>query len=377
MKRKIVAIIVIAGLIAAGAALVIIKKKALANLPKPAAQIPAVATAPAVEGQLDVTSRQLGEIQPYLQSDLASRITGNILSISKREGDRVAKGEVVATIDDRELLRKLEASSAEVLATRERFTGAQSLYETQRSVTERDEKLYAAGAISKEALERSRSALASAKAAANAYRSSINGLEQNAEVAKLQVEYAGISAPFDGIVTRRWVEPGDLAAPGKPILTIQKAGPVKVIVQIPQEMIGQARPGTKIVLYNAAETMNAAVTKVYPALGRNLLGSAEIVLPKSPFGLPPGSTVAVDVVTSTVKGVIVPENAVVRTDKGAFLYLVNDGTVHIRPIEVLGTGKGNVVVKGNVAAGSRVAVAQENKLLALSDGMRVTAGGGQ
>ena len=80
------------------------------------------------------------------------------------------------------------------------------------------------------------------------------------------------------------------------------------------------------------------ITRVYPALGKNLLGSIEAVLPKSPFGLPTGSTVTVDIVMSTVTGIIVPENALVRTDKGAFLYLVKDGVIHIRQVDVLGSG---------------------------------------
>ena len=375
--KKIILAVVIMALITGGVFVIIDKQKNLSTLPKPSSQPPAVETAIAAAGSIDVKSRQIGEVQAYVQADVAPRIMGYILSITKREGDPVTKGEIVCTVDDRELSKRAESSQAEVLATKQRLAGARSVYETQRSVTERDEKLYAAGAISKEALERSRSSLDSAKAAMDAYEESIHGLERNMEAARLQVGYSRIEAPFSGIVTKQWADPGDLAIPGKTILTIQQPSPVKVVVQVPQELIGRIRPGSKMLFNNGSNTLQVSVTRVYPVLGKNLLGSVEAVLPKSPFGLPAGSTVAVDIVTVTAAGVIVPESAVFRTEKGAFIYPINDGTIHMRQVEVLGLGDGKAVVKGDVAPGTQVAVAQENKLLTLEEGMKITTAGGK
>lgn len=371
MKKKVIFAIVIIALIAGGVTLVINKQKALARVPKPSPQQPAIQTAIATEGTIEVTSRQLGEIQPYVQADLAPRITGYILSISKREGDIVTKGGIVCVLDDRELERKAESGQAEVLATKQRLAGARSVFETQRSVTERDETLYRAGAISKEALDRSRSALDSAKSSVDAYEETIRGLERNAEAARLQVEYARIAAPFSGVVTKRSADPGDLAVPGKAILTIQQPSPVKLVVQVPQELIGRMKAGSRLLLHKGSSTLQVSVTKVYPALGKNLLGSIEAVLPESPFGLPAGSTVEVDMVTATARGVIVPENAIFQTDKGTFVYVVNDGALHARQVELIAVDKGKAAVKGEITSGAQVAVAQENKLLSLADGMKI------
>jgi RND family efflux transporter MFP subunit len=375
MKKKAILAIVIIALLAGGVALVIKKQKALASLPKPSPQPPAIQTAIAAEGTIEVTSRQLGEIQPYVQADLAPRITGYILSISKREGDTVTKGEIVCVLDDRELERKAESGQAEVLATKQRLAGARSVYETQRSATERDETLYGAGAISKEALERSRSALDSAKSSVDAYEEIIHGLERNVEAARLQAGYARIAAPFSGVVTKRSADPGDLAVPGKTILTIQQPSPVKLVVQVPQELIGTMRPGSKLLLNKGLSTLQVSVTKVYPALGKNLLGSIEAVLPESPFGLPAGSTVEVDMMTAAATGVIVPENAIFHTDKGTFVYMVNGGILHARQVELVAMGKGKAAVRGDIASEAQVAVAQENKLLTLADGMKIVVAG--
>lgn len=375
MKKKAILTTVMIALIAGGVALLINKQNALTRLPKPSAPQPAIQTDTASEGTIEVTSRQLGEIQPYLKAGLAPRITGSILSISKREGDIVTKGEIVCVLDDRELERKAQSGRAEVLAAKQRLAGARSVYETQRSVTQRDETLYRAGAISKEALERSRSALEIAKSSVDAYEETIRGLERNVDAARLQVGYARIAAPFSGVVTKRSADPGDLAVPGKAILTIQQPSPVKLVVQVPQELIGRMRAGSRLLLHKGSSTLRVSVTKVYPALGKNLLGSIEAVLPESPFGLPAGSTVEVDMVTATATGVIVPENAVFHTDKGTFAYVVNGGALHARRVELVAVENGKAAVRGNITPGAKVAVAQENKLLTLADGMKIIEAG--
>jgi copper homeostasis protein CutC len=80
---------------------------------------------------------------------------------------------------------------------------------------------------------------------------------------------------------------------------------------------------------------------------------------------------------ATVTGSIVPENALVRSEKGAFVYLVENGAVRTRPVELLGSAGGKAAVRGDLPAGAVVAVGQENRLLTLSDGMQVTAAGGK
>jgi RND family efflux transporter MFP subunit len=377
MKKAIILAFVAIILIVAGIEVVNRKREVIATLPKPEGQPQAVETATAVEGTLEMTSHQLGMLQAFTQADLAPRITGYILFITKREGDAVAEGEVVCVVDDRELADRAAAAQAEVLATRERLAGAKSVYQTQRSIYDRDKKLFTVGAISQEALERSRATLDSAKAAVGAYEESIKGLERTSAAARLQTSYAQVVAPLSGVVTKRWAEPGDLAVPGKPVLSIERASPVRVVVQVPQEEMLQARKGMKVYLTNGAARLPASVSAIYPALGRNLFGSLEIVLPRPPFGLPTGSSVGVDVVTASVHGTLVPENALAHTEQGTFAYLVQDGTVRIRQVRVLGSAGGKVAVAGPIPPGAAVVVAQENRLLLLSDGMKVTMAGGK
>lgn len=370
MKRKYWLILPIVVVIAA-VFLVIMKKHEIASLPKPQSYKQTIQTALISQGKLETTTHYLGVIESYARADLSARISGNILSVKKREGDSVNKGELVAVIDDREFFDRALAIDAEASATKYRLAGAKSAYDTQKSIYERDVMLYKEGAISKEALERSKASYDGAQATMSAAGETLQGLQRSAAAARTQTGYAHISAPFGGIVVKRWSEPGDLAVPGKPILTIEKLSPCKVVIQVPQEEISRIQKGTKAYLRTGQQSMTTTVNRVYPSLSKNLLGSVEIILPSSLFSLPSGSSVGVDFVTNEVTGLIVPENALVKTGKGTFVYLIDKDVVRIRQVELLGTGMGRVAVSGQIIVGDKVAVGQENKLLGLAEGSAV------
>lgn len=373
MKRKTVFVLMAVVLIAAGGILVKKKKHEISRLASPQAIPPAVQVMPVSRGTIEVTAHYLGSLVPFTRSDLAARISGNILVVAKREGDPVRRGELLVTIDDRELLDRTTAVNAEVLATRQKLAGARSALETQKAVYERDVALHKAGAISQEALERSRAVLDGTKATVDAYEESLKGLAMNTSVARTQAGYARICAPFDGVVSRRWNEPGDLAVPGKPILTIDRRSPFKVLAQVPQEELAALHAGTAVYLTNGDQRLSARVNRVYPALGKSMLATVEVITPAAPFGLPTDATVGMDFVTRKVAGLIVPDQAVVKTDRGTFLYLVKDGRVHLVQATVLGAGNGKAAVVAELPLGAQVAVAQENKLLTLVEGGPVTA----
>jgi RND family efflux transporter MFP subunit len=348
--------------------IVVRKKLEIASLPRPMQTSPTLQTAPVIRGTLEVTAHYMGQVEPYTSADLSPRISGSIITIAKREGDPVRAGEVVALIDDRELSARSRAAGAEVLATRQRQAGAQSAYDTQKAIFDRDEKLFAAGAISREALDRSRAAFDGAKATLDAYQESIKGLTEGSEAARAQAGYARILAPFMGVVTRRWAEPGDMAVPGKPILSIEKRSPYKVVIQVPQEAMGSLRQGGGARLSDGVQTLATKVSRIFPALGPNVLGSVEIVTEHSPFGLPSGSTVTVDLVTRACSGAIIPSNALVKSAQGSFVWVVKNGIAHMRRVTELGSNDGKSAVQGPLAPGDLVAIGQENRLLGLRDG---------
>ena len=172
MKRKWILVVIAALVIVAGVIVVKRKQRELAALPTPQVAMPIVQTARVTTGTLEETIHYMGTIEPYTRADLSARISGSILSIEKREGDSVREGEALVAIDDRELVQRAAAAQSEVLSARQKLSGFKSAYETQQAVYDRDVLLAKSGAISGEALERSR-------AARDGSRSAMDGLDES------------------------------------------------------------------------------------------------------------------------------------------------------------------------------------------------------
>lgn len=359
-------------IIAVATGLVVKNKRELAGLAKPAVRPTPVQVAQSYSGTIPVTVHYLGKADSLVTADISARITSNILAIYLREGDRVQAGQLLAELDDAVLSSKVRAAGADQQAAASTLAAAESAYHTQKASFDRDEYLYRNKAISQEAYEQAKSALDLAESQAVAAREREKLLAHNRDAAVAEQSYTRLVAPFDGIIVKRSAEPGDLAVPGKPLLTLQGLNQgYKVIVQIPQEQTRGIMAGTQALLSDGQEQLETVVSKVYPALAANNLATAEIRLTAMPFQLPPGATLGVDFILKNVQGVVVPAMAVVKNTTGAFVIAVTGETVHSVPVAIVGENDKQVAVSG-LEAGTRVVVGQESLLIKLMDGMPVT-----
>lgn len=365
---------VIALLIVVVAVGIVVKKKQdLAGLAKPAIRPTPVHLAESYSGTVPVTVHYLGKADSLVTADISARITSNILAIHLREGDTVKAGQLMVELDDATLSNKVRAAGADQRASASTLAATESSYDTQKASFDRDEYLYQNKAISQEAYEHAKSALDLADSQVKAARERLALLAQNREAAATEQSYTQLVAPFDGIVVKRSAEPGDLAVPGKSLLTLQGINQgYKVIVQIPQEQTRNIIAGTHALISDGKEQLEAVVTKIYPALGTNSLAIAEIRLDNMPFQLPPGSTLGIDFILQNVQGVVVPTTAVVKNTTGAFVIMVTGGNAHPVSVNILSENDNQIVVSG-IEAGTSVAVGQENQLMKLMDGIAVIA----
>lgn len=155
---------------------------------------------------LQQTVKVTGTFAPGEQSDVASQVSGRVLSVAVRPGDSVAKGQVLATIDTENLEIQLSQQRATADATR-----AQLLSAEQQLA--RSEELAKSGLASPSALEQARSSAA-------ALRANLAALENGVKSAELSLSNANVRAPIDGVVSARSVEPGQSVAAGTPLLTV-------------------------------------------------------------------------------------------------------------------------------------------------------------
>lgn len=173
-----------------------------------------------------------GVVQAVQQATVAAQLGGTVLALQVRAGDAVARGQPLARLDDREAAAGVQGGDATLARAQAELAAAQ--LQAQRT-----RELRAQGFVSAAALDLTDSQLKVAQAGvaqAQAARSQ----------ASLARSFAQINAPFEGIVLATHVEAGDLATPGRPIVTLYAPGALRVVVQLPSAYAAAARQARSI-----------------------------------------------------------------------------------------------------------------------------------
>ncbi len=360
---RIVIFVVLAVALAVGGILIVRhKKKELAKTPPPARTLMAVNTVRVQYGDLDDTRQYLGILRARVSGQVSSQLTARIISVQVREGDVVKKGRIVVVLDSRIQRDKANSLMAQVDAARTALATYEGIYH-------RDLVLYQNKGLSKEALDRSDMARAAAE-------SRLKALESSLGIARIELSYTRLAAPYKALVIRRLMEPGDLALPGKPILAIDALGRgYKLLVSLPQNIFPVLKSGDPVrIVFGAGtrRTVDASISSLYPAGPADMLPVCEVDLAARPFGLPAGSSIGVVFTVAKARGFIVPQRAVLHEASGNFVFMVDkNGAVRIVPIKMLVQNPDLACVTGNLAAGQQIVVAGEDVLLRLHQGRKV------
>ncbi len=366
IKKAVIVLLIL--LLAAGGVMVIKKKKqALLQTPLPEKALLAVQVVSPEAGTFAMTRRYLGTITAKVTADISPRITGRVFEVKVREGKDVRKGQLLALIDDRQIRDKINELRARLFAAR-------SALNTQEGIFERDTRLFDKKAISREQLDRSRASRDLARAEVVSLRSALSSAETD-------LSYVRLKAPFDGVITKRYQDPGDLAVAGRPVLSMERpSSGYYVEVKVPQAEFPMMKKGNrvfleaeKIVPGRAIASLQVEISRVHPAVSTGTMAAVEADIGQRPFGLPTGATVTARIETGTVRGLRVPLRALLENVEADYVYTVGrDARVHVKKVKLLYKGPDFAVIhQEDIPPDSRVVVAQESGLLRLHEGEKV------
>ena len=365
----VLSVLVIAGLVAVRAQRVREKEHAATVAPAPVV----VAVARVRTGQVQDARRFLGEVAALDESPLAARIVSQVVRVPVREGDRVRRGQTLVELDPRELDDAVAAAEGAVAAAAEGVAAAEQGYATERDASARDQVLVNARAIAREQWDRSQASLATSRARLEAARAQLTAGRRGLDSARTRRGYAVIQAPFDGIVSARQVSPGDLAAPGKPLVTVVGGRGLLVRVKVPAESVAGISVGATIRVETGGAWQPVSVSRVFPAMDASRLATFEADLPES--SLVPGSTVSVEVSQSAVAGLFVPGDAILESEKAQVVFVIADGRARMVPVRVVAhDAAGDAVVTGALREGDLVVVGRPSRLMLLTTGAAVRIG---
>jgi len=293
---------------------------------------------PSSNGQQDLSIS--GQIEAGQSANISTRVMGYITRINVKVGDRVNKGQLLATISNEDILAKRAQADAMIAETEAGYKNAQKDYE-------RFNNLYKQESASAKELDNITLQYTSGKARLEAAKQMRN--EVNATL-----NYTNLTAPFAGTITQKLMDAGSMANPGMPILTIEQNASYQVSASVPENEINQISQGaTAMVTISAInKVIKGTVTQI--SQSSQFSGGQYIIKVRIPdnekrglfAGMYANVAIAVKQITAgktTDNQVMVPVSCIEHKDQLTGLYTIgNNNTALLRWVR-LGNVVGNQV----------------------------------
>jgi membrane fusion protein (multidrug efflux system) len=298
-----------------------------------------------------------GKVVADQRAELTADTQGRVVEVLVERGQRVKRGEPILRLDTQSAALTTQEAAARLLAART----DQQLAAIE---CERSKKLYAVGAISRSELDRQGAQCASS--------------QQNVSAAAARTAYLAkavkdgiVRAPFDGIVSERGVNAGEWVAPGRSLVTLVDADPLKLEISVPEVNVAAIALDQHVTISTVAHAnvaYDATITRISAEIGktRSLIVEATIA-PGSK--LVPGMFVQAEVITGQTRLPSVPQTAVVKRGKVWHAFVITNSKIEERIVQLgASPGTGMVSILQNINAGERVVAHVTEQI---TDGLRV------
>ncbi len=273
----------------------------------PSAAVPAKVRLVAVESHgLTATEEVVGTVRTRLHATVEAKVAGRIESLSVVPGQTVRQGQGLATLDARE--------------TQARLDSARAVLEQSARDLDRVAKLLKDGAATPSELE----------AVQSRHRVAVASVSE----IETMLGHARVVAPFDGVITRKAVDVGDLATPGRPLVEIEDPTHLRFEADVPESLIDQVQPGARLPVRIASrkDPVDGVVAEMAPvaeSVSRTYL--VKLDLPVLP-GLRSGQFGRVAVPTGQATVPHVPVTAVFQRGQMECVIAAIDGHAQLRLI---------------------------------------------
>lgn len=289
------------------------------------------------------TLATVGTLRANESVTLVSELSRRLVKIHVKEGSEVAKGDLLFKLDDADLEAELKEIGARV-----------QLAETNKN---RVDKLLPSKAISQQEFDSSTAELAILEAQRNTQQVLLSKTE--------------IRAPFAGRVGVRQVSEGAYVTPATPLVTLQDLSRIKVDFPLPERYSSDVRQGQKFTFTVAGngQVFDGVVTVVEPAIEATTRSLLVRGLCETPKGLLPGGFAEVTLtLDGDTNGFMVPSQAIVPSQRGQGVYVVENGKAKLAPVEIGVRTADKVQVLRGIQNGDKVAT---TNLLRMRPGLEV------
>lgn len=290
-----------------------------------------VQLAPASQEGWTISEDVVGTIRPRLRAVLAAKVPGRVESLPVVPGQLVQKGDLVASLDDHETRARLESARASAeQASRDR---------------DRIRRLVQQGAATP----------AEGDAAEARHRVAAAAVAE----AETLLGHTRITAPFNGIITRKHVDVGDLASPGRPVVDIEDATHLRMEADVPEALVQGVAVGMKLPVHAATApgALEAIVAEVAPvAESGSRTHVVKLDLPQRP-DLRSGQFARLAIPAGSAAILHVPASALILRGQLEYVMVAEDGVARLRLVRSGRRQGGRISITSGLNPGEKVVVA--------------------
>ncbi len=313
-----------------------------------------------------------GVVRARRQATIAAQVMGSVRRVAVEEGQRVSAGQPLIELDGQQLASGVAAAramrdeaDAAIAAGKQAVSAAEAQLALATVTHERYQTLLSKKSASQQEYDVAEAGLKAAQAVLEQARASTAQAQAKRAQAEAQIAsaetmlgYTEISAPIAGVVTQRFVDPGDLANPGMPLLEIEQAGEYRLEAAVPESLISTIRVGQQVGVSIESLGDNGPtqgrIAQIDPSANDASRTFTVKVALGSPSGLRSGLYGQLLLPGDERNGLSVPSSAVVSRGQIQSVFTVQDGTARLRLVTLGEMLDGRYEVLSGLAAGDRV-----------------------
>jgi len=309
------------------------------NLPVATVQVKTIENQPHVN-----TEAVVGTVQAKLHATLEAKVSGHIERLPVELGQQVKAGELLALLGSSELKARFDQAEASQEQAKRNWDRISALFHQQAATRAEYDDAQAQKRVADAAVAE----------------------------AKAMLDYAKVVAPFDGVVTKKWVDVGDLASPGKPLVDIEDTSQLRVQADVPDVIASHVQQGDRITVRvdTLDGNLTGTVAEISPAadpIAHTFRIKAD--LPAN-SGLRSGQFARLEVPVGESKALLVPDAAVVQRGQMEILFVVVKGHAQLRLVKTGRHVGDQMEILSGLDAGDTVVIQGASQL---TDGQPVEA----
>ena len=264
----------------------------------------------------------IGSIKGIIDPTVSAEISGTVIKLYARTGSLVAKGDLLAEIDEKNYKYELTLARAEVRRLKTRLANQEKTYE-------RNKKLVAKKFISSNALD----AILTEKIETS---EELEVALSKRDIAQSSFEKTKIYAPISGRIEKQIPSIGDFLKVGDPVFQVVNNKKLRAHIPFPEKLVSKLKSGTPIILKSptSPNEITSEIAELKPKLMSDSRSIDVIADIENQLDWQPGASVKGTIVFSTRQGLAVPEQSVVLRPAGQVVYVVNGDKVEQRNVEM-------------------------------------------